>query len=214
MVKFLGVMRSFLTRKARVAALAIAGVAAFAVLASGLRQVTLRAGRIMGERQAETVSLPVTHLVRELTSIPVWKLLLAWGIVFLIVLIFSTLLSPELRRRLIRTFLRFMLFLAGLYIIARYFPDLFANFGLWSSQRTAMAADTSGYAPPPVFEPPHLSPSLLLLASLGVAILLAAAVWGLQRWWQRRLAYFAARRPREDLAGIARESLDKLSAGG
>jgi hypothetical protein len=212
-VKFLGNMR-FFGRKTQLALLAVLALVAIALLAGGLRQVSFRAGQRIAEREAAVVSSPVTRLVEDLVNIPLWKQLLAWAIIFLIVLIVSTILSPELRRRFIQTFLRFMLTIAALFYLAKNYSGIFRGLGLIGLQPASVPPDSSAGLPPPVFVPPHISPLLFFVVSLVVALVLAAIAWGIHRWWRRRQALLAMRRPIQDLADIARDSLDKLAAGG
>ena len=193
--------------------LAAFALAAIALLASGLGRVSFRAGQIMGEREAESVSLPVLRLVEEIDKVPVWKQLLAWAIVFLIVVIASSILSPEFRRRVITAFLRFTVILAALYFVARNFGYLFARLSLNAGQVGSVQPEAAAGGPPPVFEPPQMSPILTILVSVLLAIALAASIWAIGRWWQRRRTFLALRRPMGDLADIARKSLDELSAG-
>lgn len=187
---------------------------ALAILASGLREVSFRAGQIMADSEAQSVSLPVTRLIGDLVDIPLWKQLVVWVVVFLIVLIVSTILSPELRRRLIMNFLRFMAIFWGLYFLATNYGYLFKGLALIGEQPAQHAADPgANAAPAPVFTPPQVSPALTFLISLGVALALAGLVWWFNRWWKRRQAFLAMQRPLDDIANIARSSLDDLAAG-
>lgn len=207
-------MRTFFKGKSGVLLLAVLGLISLAVLASGLRDVSFRSGRVMAEGEAQVVSLPVVTLVEDLAEIPLWKQLAAWAIVFLIVLILSSILSPEFRRRVMKTFLRFSLILAALYYLARNFPELFKGLGIFGAAATTVAeADPTEGLPPPVFEAPQVSPLTAFLVSTAVIVALALLFWAASRWWSRKQAFFAMQRPMDELAGIARDSLQKLSTG-
>jgi hypothetical protein len=207
-------MRSWLARKKVILLLAIMGLLAISVLASGLREVAFLPGQIMAEEEAEAVSVPLQTIVQNINSIPLWKQLVAWGIIFLIVLIMSLILSREMRIRVLKMFLRFSLIIAGLYFVARRFPEVFRGLGLFRPE-SAGNVDTAAQEglPPPVFEPPEMSPATFYLVGLAVALVLAILFWAGRRWWLRRQEYLARRAPLDELAGIARESLEKISAG-
>lgn len=207
-------MGAFFKGKSGVLLIAILGLAAITILASGLRDVSFRPGRILAEQEAQTVSLPVVRLVEDLSGIPLWKQLAALGGVFLIILLVSTILSPELRRRVIKTFLRFTLILAALYYLARNYSHLFK--GLLEFNTPAAAGvqhDLAEGSPPPVFEAPQVSPLTAFLISAALIAGLAVLFWAVSRWWQRRQTILAMQRPLDDLANIARDSLRRLSTG-
>jgi hypothetical protein len=207
-------MRSLLSGKNRVLLLALLGLLAIAVLASGLREVSFNKGLIMGDRDAQMVSAPVANLMQNISTIPVWKQLVAWAIIFLIVLISSLLLSPAMRLRLIKMFLRLSLTLACLYFLATSFPDLFKGLLLFNRQDTVVVDPSpEGAVPPPAFQPPQISSVTVFLIGLGVALVLALVLWAARRWWLRHQEELRRRRPMDELAGIARQSLDDLSAG-
>ncbi len=207
-------MGAFFKGKTGVLLFAILGLASITLLASGLREVSFRPGRILAEQEAQTVSLPVARLVENLSEIPLWKQFVAWAIIFLIILIISTILSPDLRRRVLKTFLRFTLILAALYYLARNYSYLFRGLTPFSTQGMVPARqDPAEGLPPPVFEAPHVSPLTAFLISAAVAVALAALFWGISRWWRRRQEFLALQRPLDDLAEIARDSLQRLSAG-
>ena len=193
--------------------LAVLALAALAILASGLREVSFRAGQIMADSEARSVSLPVTRLIEDLVNIPLWKQLLVWAVMFLIVLIVSTILSPELRRRLILNFLRFMAIFWVLYYLAKNYGYLFKGLDFIGEQSARHATDTGAATPAPVFTPPQISPALTFLIGLGVALALVGVWWWFNRWWKRRQAFLAMQRPLDDIANIARSSLDDLAAG-
>ena len=207
-------MREFFKGRSGVLLLAVIGLASIAILASGLREVSFRPGRIMAEEEAQTASLPVARLVENLSGIPLWKQIMAWGIVFLIVLIVSTILSPELRKRVLSTFLRFTVILAGLYYLARNYSYLFRGlFGLGTPTSAPRGPDQLDGLLPPVFEAPHVSPVVAFLVSAAIVVALAGLFWALSLWWKRRQAFLALQQPRDEIAGIARESLERLSTG-
>jgi hypothetical protein len=214
-VKFFGNMRSFFRGKLWLVLLASIALGAIAILASGLRQLSFRSGQVLlGREQARPVGQPLVEIVRELGETPLWKHLVVWGVLFLIVVLISMVLSPELRRWLIRIFLRLVLTAMVIFLIARRFSELSKEQELFAIPTGLGAPSPPEAQPLPVFQPPHLSPLFIFLAGLVVAACFGAVLWSAQRWWQRREAALALRKPVEELGDIARDSLDRLSAGG
>jgi len=208
-------MRQFFKGRSGILLVAILGLAAITLLASGLREVSFRPGQILAEEEARTVSLPVAKLMEDLSTIPLWKQLAAWAIIFLIVLILSTILSPDLRRKLLNTFISFSFILAGLYFLAKNYSYLFRGLMDFSAANPpAEGPDGTEGIPPPVFEAPQVSPLTAFLISAAVAVILVALGWAVTVWWKRRQAFLALQRPKDELADIARDSLDRLSQGG
>ena len=205
-------MRSFLKSKPLIVLLAVIGLAALVVLASALRDVSFHGGEALGVREAQSVSQPVARFINSIDNMPLWKAVLLWAIVFLVFVLMSLVLSPALRRQLVRLFFRFTLLGLLIFLLIRYFRDTFTNLVL---------PDAAAVPPPPqggevvvpVFEAPPASPWLSLTVSLVVAVVLVTLVWGLVHWWDRRAKFLALQRPLEDIAQIARESLDNLEAG-
>ena len=64
----------------------------------------------------------------------------------------------------------------------------------------------------PVFEPPQVSPAFSYLVSFGFALLWLAVMWGLYRGW-KKYQRMNNQKPLEELARIARSSLDELASG-
>jgi ABC-type multidrug transport system fused ATPase/permease subunit len=179
-----------------------------------LRGVTFREGQVMADGEAQSVSIPVTRLIGDLINIPLWKQLLLWAVVFLVVLIISTILSPELRRRLIVNFLRFMVIFWAIYFLAKNYGYLFKGLMPVGELPTQLGKDpNASTALTPVFTPPQVSPALTFLIGLAVALILVGVWWWLNRWWKRRQMLLAMQRPLDDIANIARASLDDLAAG-
>ena len=207
-------MRSFFGKKLWLLLLASIALGAIAILVSGLQQLSFRPGLILGQGEGQQLEQPLARIARDLLEIPFWKQLTAWGVLLLIVVLISLLLSPELRRWLIQTFLRVMTTALLIFLIAKRFSDISQDQQLFGIPPDAGMAAPPEQQPLPVFHPPHPSPMFILLAGLAVAICFGAALWWTQRWWQRRQAALALRKPVEELVDIARRSLNRLSDGG
>jgi hypothetical protein len=211
MVKFLD-MRRFFSQKRFVLFLSVLSLVTLVLLASGLHSVQFRAGRALGRAESETVRFSVDRALQAITDVPVWKQVIFWVLLFLIVLLVSSILSPEIRKRLLRSFIGFALATwAIVYLVQNnllVFPDL-------SSQLERRAADSAAEALPPFpeFSPPDVPSWANFLISLGIILALLAIAWGLVRWWQRISYLRSLAKPLDDLAAIAQSSLDDLAAG-
>jgi hypothetical protein len=210
MVKFQH-MRRLITQKRFILFLSILSVIALLLLASGLHDVEFRAGHPLGRAKAQTVQFSVDRVVSAITDVPLWKQIIFWLGLFLLVLLVSSILSPELRKRLIRSFLGFTVaFFAILYLLRNKLltlPDFSMGSGLLGN------APAEDIPPLPAFTPPQVSNWINYLISLGVILVVLALTWGLLRWWRRHGRLRFSSRPLEDLAVIAQSSLDDLVAG-
>jgi hypothetical protein len=140
-------------------------------------------------------------------AIPLWKQLLVWFLAGLMLVLIGFLLSPEMRKRLIRIFIRTALMFWAIYFLIKrgiLNPTLFKGGEAPASQVSA--------APMPVFEPPHVSPTFSYLISFAVALIWLVIIWLLYRGWKRYLS-LNAKKPLGDIAKIARSSLNDLSSG-
>lgn len=210
MVKFQGMHRLF-SQKRFILFLSILSLVTLVLLASGLHDVEFRAGRTLGQAESETVRFSINRAIQTITDVPVWKQFIFWVLLFLLVLLVSTILSPELRKRLIRGFLGFAIsFFAIIYLLENNLltlPDLTLGLG----ERATDVADEP--LPIPAFTPPDVPTWANFLISLGVILALLGAAWGLSRWWQRINYLRSLSKPLDDLALIAQSSLDNLAAG-
>lgn len=204
-------MRRFFAQKRFVLFLSLLSLATLLLLASGLRDVEFQAGRALGRAEAQSVQFSVERVIRAVTDVPVWKQFIFWVLLFLLVLLVSSILSPELRRRVIRTFIGFAVSLMLiLYLLENKLltlPDL----GLHSGAEAGGAAEEP--PPFPVFTPPDVPGWVNFLISLGIMLALLALAWGLSHWWQRLNRLRALSKPLDDLAVIAQSSLADLAAG-
>jgi len=185
---------------------------ALILLAGELRNVTFRPGQIVGRAESRTIQIAVERTIASIVDVPVWKQVVFWIFIFLIVVLVSSLLSPELRKRLLLNFIRLAAFFIVLLFIMKNNPGLLA--GLFNfPQGNAVAEAGLIENLPPVFQPPQISSLLLYLISFGILLLLIIAVFGFYRWWARRQAWQKSQRSLEELADAARASLDDLAAG-
>jgi hypothetical protein len=210
MVKFQNMRRLF-SQKHFILLLSVLSLVTLVLLASGLQNVEFREGRALGRTESETVRFSVNRAIQAITDVPVWKQVIFWVLLFLLVLLVSSILSPELRKRLIRGFIGFAVaFFAIVYLLENnllVLPDFTFAFG-------ARAGEVVEEPPPfPAFTPPDVPTWANFLISLGVVAALLALTWSLSRWWQRLNRLRSLSKPLDDLAIIARSSLDDLAAG-
>ncbi|MFN8413406.1 MAG: hypothetical protein U0Z26_13545 [Anaerolineales bacterium] len=79
------------------------------------------------------VEIGVSRLLQTTVEAPLWKQVTFWAVLFLFVIL-VTLLSPELRKKLLLMFLRFALLPLVISYIIQKRPDLLANlFGKFGS---------------------------------------------------------------------------------
>lgn len=182
-------------------------------LAAGLGNLHFQPGRPISLGESETIHLSFEGIAEEISNIPIWDQVVFWGLVFLMVIIVSLLLSPELRKRIIVFFLRFVLFAVALFYILKKFSTTFME--LDSEETTAVEGipQAGVESATTVFTPPHVSPIFLYIISLGVILVLAVIAYLVSRWWLQRQRLRKASQPLERLAEVTRSSLADISSG-
>jgi hypothetical protein len=203
-------MRSFLENKRLVLLLAVLALGALTVLAVSLNEVPFREGQQFGHREAVDVQVSAQQVAQVWGNIPVWKHMVVWLLASLMIVLIGLLLSPELRKRLFVLFIRVVFTVWAVYFFLRNFGDRILGLNLQGA--AAQPSDNSN-APLPVFEPPQVSPTFSYLISFVVALLWLVLLWALYRGWQKYSALLSSKTPLEELARIARSSLDDLSNG-
>jgi hypothetical protein len=200
-------MRSFFENKRLVLLLAALALGALTVLAISLNGVPFREGQNFAQQlKVESPVLPDT-IDQEWGAIPLWKQLLVWFLAGLMLVLIGFLLSPELRKRLLRIFIRLALTFWAIYFLIKrgiINPALFGGGGAPAAQVSTV--------PMPVFEPPQVSPTFSYLISFAVALIWLMVIWLLYRGWKRYLS-LNAKKPLGEIAKIARSSLNDLSSG-
>jgi hypothetical protein len=203
-------MRSLFENKRLVLLFAALALLALTALATSLNEVPFREGTRFSQREAEQVQLPPLEVTEIWIEIPLWKQIVFWSLVCLLVLLVGLLLSPEARKRMFLLLIR-----VGFTVWAVYF--LFKNYGdkLFGFQQlgAAGAQQAEGSVTPmPVFEPPQVSPTFSYLISFAFALLLFGVVWGVYRGWKKYLSS-NTKKPLDEIAKVARSSLNDLSSG-
>jgi hypothetical protein len=133
-------------------------------------------------------------------------------LLFLLVLLVGYLLPPEMRKLLIRRFIRLALtFWAILYFFENY-SHLIPGLNLEVAEAPSGQGGNVQTVEAPAFVPTEISPTFSYLISFAVALLLLVILWVLYRGWQRYIA-LSSKKPLEEIARIARASLKDLSSG-
>ena len=198
--------------------LAFLALVSLVLLVGALRTMDFRPAQPIGssdDSNARSIDLStIATLITDAAEVPFWRQVAFWGGLFLIVLLITTLLSPELRKRLIRTFLRFASFTIIFLYIIKNNPDLLAGLLLkLPSFGEAVNVSPGQGIPPPVFQPPQIPPFVSFLVAFGLILLGIALLWALNRWWEKQKELFSARQPLKEIADIARLSLKNIEAG-
>jgi hypothetical protein len=203
-------MRSFFENKRLVLLLAILALGALTILAISLNQVPFREGQQYRQREMAGFDLSAAQVEQIWVDVPIWKQVLLWSMVGLMILLIGLLLSPEGRKRLLLIFIRVVVTFWAIYFLLKNYGDQFLSFN--RGARGITAANSESLPPMPVFEPLQISPTFSYLVSFGFVLLWLVVLWALYRGW-KRYRLLNAKKPLEEIAKIARSSLEDLSSG-
>jgi hypothetical protein len=203
-------MRSLFENKRLVLLLAALALVALTALATSLNEVPFRAGVRFSQQERAAAPLPPLEVTEFQIEIPLWKQIIFWSMVFLLVVLIGLLLSPEARKRMFLLLIRVGFTVWAIYFLFKNYGDVLFGF---QSLGAAGAQEAQGsVAPMPVFEPPQVSPTFSYLISFAFALLFLGVVWGLYRGWKRYVS-FHIKKPLDEIAQVARSSLNDLAAG-
>jgi len=207
-------MESFPKDKRVILCMALLALVSLIVLGSALKEVSFPPAQRLSQSDSETIQISVGGVINRIAEVPFWKQAVFWILLFFLVLMVSSLLSPELRKRILTGFLRIALFaILFLYLIENN-PGFLA--GLFS--QGIPGADSSAPSllenvPAPVFEAPQISGWLSYLITFVIILAAALIFWRVNLWWARRNEILNLGRPLGAIAEIARTSLQELSLG-
>jgi ABC-type multidrug transport system fused ATPase/permease subunit len=183
------------------------------ILAAGLGNTQFQPGRTLARGESTTLQMSIEKIAKEIGSIPLWKQVVFWALVFVLVIIVASLFPPEWRKKILKYFLRYSLIvLAILYLLKNIhglLPEL--NLGGIGGQGSSIVGteDTT----PAIFTAPKVPPALLYLISLGIILALAGIVFLISRWWVKKQHLQHSGESLENLAKITRSSLADISSG-
>jgi multisubunit Na+/H+ antiporter MnhC subunit len=182
------------------------------MLAVGLREVSFNEARSFSRIESDNPEPLPQGLLNSIVDTSFWKQVFAWTLLLLIVVFIGFLLSAELRRRLIKLFLRMSLTFLAIYILLNRNRELFAPQDSEPVKGGASALSVLATTPLPEFVPPRVFSLTSYLVSFGVAVLLVILVWRLVVHWRSQNSSNSGLSLSE-IAGIARDSLRELSSG-
>jgi hypothetical protein len=192
--------------------LAALALAALTVLAISLNEVPLKEGQRFSQPSEGTKIINPQELIKTWLEIPWWRQAALWVLIFLLVVLVGYLLPPELRKLLIRRFIRLAItFWAILYFFENY-SHLIPALNIDPVELPSRESSSAQTVAAPLFVPSEISPTFSYLISFGVALLLLVIGWALYRGWQKYMA-LSNQKPLDEIARIARSSLKDLSSG-
>ncbi len=205
-------MRTFFTNKSWIILLSVLALVALMGLAIGLKNVSFHEAQAFGRNEARTARSAPLDLINAVLSIPWQTQLGVWTLFVLFFVLIGMLMSPEMRKRLIKTAIRVALTYWALWILFSRYRDVLAQIGLNLAPLNGAGNAVSNGAPVPEFTPPSSTSWMSYLVSFGIVALAIIVIWKLNALWRELNAPMTAS-PIKKLAGIARSSLRDLSAG-
>jgi hypothetical protein len=199
--------------------LAFLALVSLFLLVGALRTMDFRPAQPIGSsRDSNARSIDISTIVSllgEAAEVPFWRQIAFWSGLFLIVLLISSLLSPELRKQLIKTFLRFASFAIILLYVIKNNPDILAKLVLKLPVFSeTMVASPGQEIAPPVFQSPQIPSLLSFFVTFTLILLGIVLLWTLTRWWKKQKELFSARQSLREIADITHISLKDLESGG
>lgn len=204
-------LQRLFSQKWSILTLALVTIAVMLLLATGLHDVQFEPGRSLQPDESADIETTIESTVQEIADIPFWKQTLFWILLISMVVLVASMLSPEMRRWLFRTIIGTVGTVLMIFYLAR--EGTLSLFNFAAEMGGEVAASSEDLPPIEPFSPPEIPPWVNYLISIGVILVLLLLAWSLSRWWKQ------INRPRptsdslDDLAAIARSSLDDLQAG-
>jgi hypothetical protein len=182
-------------------------------LAAGLENTQFQPGLPLAHAESSEIQITAAKIAEKITSIPLWKQVVFGILVFLLVVMVSALFPPEWRKKILKYFLRYALFVLALVYLVKNLRSLFPAFNVNPAGAKEGGAPAVGDIASPVFTPPTVSPVLLYLISLVVILVLGGFAFLISRWWLQKQRIQKSPRPLLGLAEVARSSLADISSG-
>ncbi len=204
-------LRRLFAQKWFILVFSIVAVLVMLLLATGLHDVQFAPGRSLQPDESAEIETTIESTAQEIADIPFWKQILFWILLVSMVVLVASMLSPEMRRWLFRTLIGVVSTVLMIFYLAREGTLSLFNFAAGLGDDAAAASEDL----PPIapFSPPQIPPWMNYLISIGVILALLLLTWSLSRWWRRFSRPRPASNSLDDLAAIARSSLDDLNAG-
>ncbi len=205
-------MKTFLQKRLVIIVLAMLALGALTVLAISLDEIPFNEAQHFSQTEAtELPPVSVRAMTDAWANVPLWKQIVLWGLVSLMVLLVGLLLSPELRKKLFTLFIRMAVTAIGIFYLLRFYGDRILGLQTFGGNG-GQQGDPANTQLMPEFHPPQISPTFSYLVSFAFALLWIAVMWGLYQGWKKYLA-LTAKKPLDEIANIARSSINDLNAG-
>ena len=205
-------MRSLLENKRLTLVVSVLALGALTVLAIGLNDVPFRAARSFSREVASGPTSLLPDAVDSEIDSPAWLTVSVLALVLFMVVLIGALLSPELRKRLLRIMIRVGLMYWALYIVFTRYRELIPEMGLNLLGAEGAPGSSSSGEPAPQFMPPQSVSLTSYLISFGIAILLVIVARRVYVFWKETKTSDAEPSFKK-IAGIARSSLRDISSG-
>ncbi|MBM3126099.1 MAG: DUF4129 domain-containing protein [Chloroflexi bacterium] len=192
------------------------GLVSLILLANSLTTIDFRSGQSFGRATGEepAVLVNLSRLVETAEEVSLLDQLVFLGLSFIVLLLVSALLSPELRRKLLRAFLRFAVLVLAFFYLVQERPDLLLGIlNQFNKLGPAVQVEKDSGGLIPVFTPPQETEWLSYFLGFILVVGFLLFVWRLLR-----TTVFGRKSPNSSLqfrqiAGIIRTSLGKLDSG-
>jgi len=205
-------MRALSSNKILIATLGFIALAALMVLASGLGGMDFREGQQFGTGTANGVRSAAIEAIRNMQAVPFQTQLTVAILLVVLFAMISMLLSPEMRKRLIKAVIRAILTIWLLSVIFTRYPNILNQLGLNLSALNAESGAPTTGAAVPEFTPPQSASGLAYLLSFGLLALALFIAWKVYSYW-KELNAPASDIAKTKIAKIARASILDLSNG-
>lgn len=212
MVQSLHPMRALLSNKILIAILGLTALAALMILASGLGGMDFREGQQFGTGTASGIRSAAFEAISNMKAVPFQTQLIVAILFVILFAMIGMLLSPEMRKRLIKAVIRAILTFWLLSIIFTRYPNILNQLALNLSAFNPELGETTAGATAPQFTPPPSASWVSYLLSFGLLALALFIAWKAYSFW-RELNAPSSEISKTKIAKIARASILDLSAG-
>lgn len=206
-------MRSFFAHKFWIILLSAVALLALTELAIGMKNMKFREAQKFAQRDIGETNNTITSLLNSVTSVPLETQLVVLTLIVGMLVLVGVLLSPELRKRLLRAVIRGVLTFVVVYLIfMRFQGNALDNVVLGAPAAGIGPALPPGGNPAPVYIPPQIPAWVSYAVSFGITALLVFVAWRAYLIW-KALNIPTVDTSRNQLARIARASLNDLTSG-
>lgn len=202
-------MRSLFASKTWVLTLSLLAVAALAVLASSLGDVSFRDAQPIGRNYPGAVGSAARGMLEAWKAIPIWLQAGAWLALASLVILIGTMLSPDARKLLFRALVRIAItYWAFFFLFTRYGGALAES--LEAINPNANNPSQVSIIPPPMFSP---TAGMVWAAYAVSLILILAALFITWRTYEFFRKSHEEKESLDKIARVTRASLRELSSG-